>query len=105
MSYIKTLTTAALIAGTFTAAPAFASPQDDVAACRAEITAQNPDMLDGYRLRFKSSKGNKDRTLSLEAIPNKKSAGERFKLTCRLNKTNRVLAFNTVKEPVKFAQK
>jgi hypothetical protein len=105
MSYIQTITTAALIAAACTAAPAFASPQDDVAACRAEITQQNPDMLDGYRLRFKSTKGNQNRVLALEAIPNVKSAGERFKLTCRLNKTNSVLAFNTAKAPVKFAQK
>jgi len=104
MSYIKTLATAALIAGTFTATPAFAGSQDDVQSCREAITVQTPGILDGYRLRFKNKKGYKNRMIALEAIPNKKSAGERFTLTCRLNQTRQVLAVNTTKV-TKFAQK
>lgn len=104
MSYTKTLATAVLIAGAFIATPAFAGTQDDVQSCREAITVQQPGILDGYRLRFKGQKGYKTPVISLEAIPNKKSAGERFKVTCRLNHKDQVMAVNTTKV-TKFAKK
>jgi len=98
MSYAKTISAVTITALTFISAPAFAASQDDVAACRAAFTTMAPSTLDGYRLRFKSEKGYKNRVVSFEAIPNKPSTGERFKLTCRLNQKKTVLAVNTNKE-------
>jgi len=45
-----------------------------------------------HRLRFMSKKGSATRTLKLKAIPIKD--GERFTLTCKLNRKNLVLAIN-----------
>lgn len=104
MSYTKTLTTLLIASFTLAATPAFAASQTDVSACRAATVKQSPGLLDGYRLRFKKEKGYQNRVISFEAIPNKASAGERFKLTCRLNHKRTVLAVNTNKE-IKYAQK
>ena len=102
MSHTKTIT-ALIIAGlTLTSTPAFAATKSDVKACRAAATDQNPKILEGYRLRFKKEKGVKTRTISFEAIPNRVAAGKRFKLTCRLNQTQTVLAVNTNKK-IQFA--
>jgi len=97
MSYTKTIAVIFITALTCASSPAFAATQNDVAACRAAVTEKAPNLLDGYRLRFKSEKGYKNRVMSFEAIPNKPSAGERFKLTCKLNQKKTVLAVLTNK--------
>ncbi len=93
----KTLTIIGL-AGTILMAPAaLAATQGDVVACRAAMTTQSPDVLEGFRLRFKKERGFQNRVISFEAIPNKPSAGPRFNVTCYLNQKNIVLAINTHK--------
>jgi len=98
MSYRKTIAAVFITGFTLVSTPVFAASQSDVTACRAAIIEKTPNLLEGYRLRFKDENGYKNRVMSFEAIPNKPSAGERFKLTCKLNQKNIVLAVNTIKK-------
>ncbi|MCI5048117.1 MAG: hypothetical protein MRY59_11490 [Aquisalinus sp.] len=50
------------------AAPAFAGTQDDVRTCRAALAEDGRLNMDNYRLDFEGKKGNRVRTLTLEAI-------------------------------------
>lgn len=101
----SSLITAAMLAASMTvlAQPATAqSLQDDVQACRAEMTAQNITDMSRIRLRFLSTKGNsQDRTVYVKAIS--KDGKPSFRFTCRLNKTQ-VVAINTDKR-VQFAKR
>ena len=73
-------------------APASAGTQKDIQACRTAITAQGTYDISEHRLRYLSHKGNRNRVFKLEAIPHKK--GERFKLTCHLDRKRTVTAIN-----------
>ena len=76
--------------------------QDDIETCRTAITQQNVYDISDYRLRYISSKGKRNRVIKLEAIPNKD--GERFKITCQLDRKNKVVAIND-HELTKLAKK
>ena len=85
------------------AAPAAAGvTQSDISTCRAIYVQQNPGVLEDYRLRFKKARGVKYKTLYLEAIPNKSSAGERFDLTCKMVRRDGVVAV-TIDPQIKLA--
>ena len=73
-------------------ASASAGTQKDIQSCRAAITAQGTYDISQHRLRYLSHKGNRTRIVKLEAIPYK--SGERFKLTCQLDRKNKVVAIN-----------
>ena len=76
----------------FLSAPALAGTQSDIEACRTAITEQGTFDISEHRLRFMSKKGSATRTLKLKAIPIKD--GERFTVTCKLNRKNLVVAIN-----------
>ena len=103
---IKTKTLFASILALSYAGIANAGPvlQSDIADCRAAIAEQNPGVLDGYRLRFKSAKGAKTRTINLQAIPNRKTTGDRFNVSCKMSSANSIVAVKMDKD-VKLAKK
>ena len=82
----------ALCASCLLSAPASAGTQKDIQACRAAITAHGTYDISQHRLRYLSHKGNRSPVIKLEAIPNK--SGERFKLTCQLDRKRTVIAIN-----------
>lgn len=92
VSSVKILSVAMVLFLCCAAPLASAVTQDDIQACRTAVTAQGLYDISDYRLRFISEKGNRNRTLKFVAIPN--NDGERFKLTCRLNFKNKVVAIN-----------
>lgn len=62
-----------------------ASTQDDIQSCREALTEKGEIDMDAYRLSFKKKKGNSNRTLTLEALPN--SEGDKYLVTCTLSKS------------------
>jgi len=78
----------------FFSTSATAGTQKDIESCRTAITAQGTYDISEHRLRYLSSKGNRNRVLKLEAIPNK--TGERIQITCQLNRKSKVVAINDV---------
>lgn len=66
------------------ALPATAGTQDDIEDCRAALTEQGTLNMDEYRLSFEKKKGNSNRVLTLEAIPN--AGGEKYVVTCTFKK-------------------
>jgi len=75
-------------------APALAGTQSDIQTCRTAITEQGTFDISEHRLRFVSKKGNRTRTIKLKAIPIKD--GERFTVTCKIDRKNLVLAINDI---------
>ena len=98
--YLAGLTAGLALLG---AAPAAAVSQSDISTCRAIYVQHNPGVLEDYRLRFKKARGIKYKTIYLEAIPNKSSAGERFNLTCKMVRRDGVVAV-TIDSHVKLAK-
>lgn len=72
--------------------PASAATQKDIQSCRIAIATQGTYDISEHRLRYVSQKGKRNRVIKLEAIPNK--SGERYKLTCHLDRKNKVVAIN-----------
>ena len=66
------------------AMPAHASTQDDIEACRAALAEEGTLAMDDYRLSFEKKKGNANRVLTLEAIPN--AGGQKYVVTCAFKK-------------------
>lgn len=81
----KSLSFITLAAAAFlSAAPASAATQSDITTCRAAITAQSNINMEDYRLRFKKEKGNRNRTISLQAISTNGAPG--FTFDCYINR-------------------
>ncbi len=79
----------AAIAAFAVSAPAFAqSTQDSIKSCRAALTSEKLLDMDNYRLKFKSSKGNRTKTLMLEAVPH--DGGERVNVICKVSRGGKV---------------
>ncbi|GGD06373.1 hypothetical protein [Aquisalinus flavus] len=66
------------------ALPANAGTQDDIEDCRAALTEEGTLKMDEYRLSFEKKKGNSNRVLTLEAIPN--AGGAKYIVTCTFKK-------------------
>lgn len=104
MTYKSIIAACAVSAACLMAVPAHAVTQKDVSACRAAAESKSYINLDGHRLRFKSEKGGKNRTLEFEAIPNSgNKTANRFKLSCTLERKI-VIALKTDSQ-VKYAKK
>ncbi len=83
------LAIATLIAGAALSASAYAqSTQDQIATCRAQIDQEQILDMEAYRLKFKSSKGSRTRTLNLEAIDS--DGGARVPVVCKLSRGGKV---------------
>lgn len=67
-----------------TATPAFASTNDDIAACRAALSEAGTLDMDQYRLRFDSKKGSSTKTYRLDAI--NEAGGENKEVTCKVKR-------------------
>lgn len=62
-------TAAASVAVVLTAAPAFASVQDDIETCRGAMAASGDIKADDYRIVFERSRGARVRELKLQLVP------------------------------------
>jgi len=89
MKHAFKLALATLVAGAALSAPAFAqSTQDQIGTCRTEIAQQKLLDMDNHRLKFKSSKGSRTRTLNLVAIPT--DGGDRVPVVCKVSRSGKV---------------
>jgi hypothetical protein len=79
----------AAIAAFAVTAPAFAqSTQDSIKSCRAQLANEQMLDMDNYRLKFKSSKGTRTKTLMLEAVPH--DGGDRIDVVCKVSRGGKV---------------
>ncbi len=89
--FVKTIALGSLaaIASLAITAPAFAqSTQDNIKSCRTALASEKLLDMDNYRLKFKSSKGNRTKTLMLEAVPH--AGGERINVLCKVSRGGKV---------------
>ncbi|MCI5045147.1 MAG: hypothetical protein MRY72_10655 [Aquisalinus sp.] len=67
-------------------APAFAGTQEDVSTCRAALAEDGRLNMDNYRLGFEGKKGNRVRTLTLEAVSSNNSPN--YKVKCTIERSS-----------------